>query len=234
MTPAPTLRELIDAVQEGAASQDPLDLLHSAAETAAELDNVKDGLLGYFVERCRGSGRSWSEISAALGVTKQAAHKRFSVASPSLDRFTERARRVVELCSKVAESLNHNWVGTEHLLLAILIEGRGIGARILLERGLTHRSAEAAALMVSPRGETPPVGEVPLTPRTITALTGAVTSAIELGHNYVGTEHLLLALMRDPDGLAARILTANDITADDVRKRVVQLLAELTSNAKAH
>jgi ATP-dependent Clp protease ATP-binding subunit ClpA len=84
---------------------------------------------------------------------------------------------------------------------------------------------EAAVLLVSPRGASAPTGTIPYNPRAATALTGAVTSAVELGHNYVGTEHLLLALLRDPDALSTKILGAHGINTDDVRARVIELLA---------
>lgn len=226
MSPAASLTDLIAVVHSDAPSSDPSQLLRTAVETAEELNEATEALLNYFVDRCRGNGRSWAEVGAALGVTRQAAHKRFTATALPTERLTERALRVVELSSTAARSLNHNYIGTEHLLLALLVEGQGVAARILLERGVTHQAVEAAALMVAPRGETPPVGDIPFNPRATTTLTGATTAAIELRHDHVGTEHLLLGLIRDPDGLAARILAANRITADEVRQRVVDLVGE--------
>lgn len=86
MTPAPGLQELIATVERDAASRDPLDLLTTASSTVARLEEVGDAVLGHFVDRCRRQGHSWSEISAALGVSKQAAHKRFSFPAPTLER----------------------------------------------------------------------------------------------------------------------------------------------------
>ncbi|MFI5047182.1 MAG: Clp protease N-terminal domain-containing protein [Acidimicrobiia bacterium] len=231
MTPAPTLQDLIASVGDDADSDDPLELLGAALGMASELDNVKDELLGYFVDRCRGAGKSWTEISSALGVTRQAAHRKFTMAEPRLERFTNRARRVLWIAPEAALAMHHDTAGTEHLLLALLIEHEGVAGQVLEERGLTRASVEAAIAMVVPRADTTPTGPAPFTPQASTVLTGAVTSAIELGHNYVGTEHLLLALLRDRDSLAARILDANQIGIDDVRERVIELLA---GNTAAH
>src|SRR5579864_6320963 len=96
MPPAPTLSELIRTVRADAAGDDALELLAQASRTVGELEEVGDALLGHFVDQCRRAGRSWSEISRVLGVTKQAAHKRFSVAAPAFERFTPRARAVLE------------------------------------------------------------------------------------------------------------------------------------------
>src|SRR3954471_15618505 len=115
MTPAPTLQELIEVVERDAPSAELLDLLANASSTVAELEEVGDAVLGHFVDRCRRGGHSWTEISGALGVTKQAAHKRFSFPSPTLERFTDRARRAVDAASGSALGLGHNFVGTEHL-----------------------------------------------------------------------------------------------------------------------
>jgi hypothetical protein len=228
MPRAPNLQDLIEIVRHDTAGDEPLALLATAADTAAALVEATDGLLGYFVDGCRAKGRSWREISTALGVTKQAANRRFG-GTTSLDRFTPRARRVVEMAATMARSLNHTYVGTEHVLLSLLTEGHGVGARVLRELGLTPAGVESAIFLVVPRGTTSPSGELPLTPRVATTLTGAVTAALELNHKFVGTEHLLLALTRDPDALAARILTAHQISDAEIRKRVAELVPEGTT-----
>src|SRR5690349_450520 len=108
MPPAPPVQHWIELVEADAPSTDPLDQLATAAATAVELDQTKDDLLNVFVDRARAAGRPWSEISAALGVTKQAAHRRFSVTDTGqTSRFTPRARLVLERAPDVARSLNH-------------------------------------------------------------------------------------------------------------------------------
>ena len=123
MTPPPTLQELIDIVRQDAGSDQPLDQLVVAAAAAAQLEETTDALLGHFVDRCRRDGRSWTEISTALGVTKQAVHKRFAPAlaahiaaatpGPTFERFTDRARHVVAVSQQVATSLGAEGVGPE-------------------------------------------------------------------------------------------------------------------------
>jgi hypothetical protein len=222
MTPGPTLPEWIATVEADASTDDPLEQLATAATTAADLDTTKEELLGHFVDRCRVAGKSWSEISGALGVTKQAAHRRFSMTdSNESSRYTPRARIVLERAPDVARSYNHAAVGTEHLLLSILEDPNSLASLVLADAGITRPAVETATLVVSPRGQAPPEGVIPLTPRAVTAVKGSLTIALELGHNYVGTEHLLLALVREPEAVAARILAANDVQPEDLRTRVV-------------
>src|SRR6201996_1476298 len=112
MTPGPTLQELIEAVRADAAAEDPLLQLSQASRTVRELEQTADSVLGHFVDQCRRRGHSWSEISGALGVSKQAAHKRFSFDVPDVERFTERARSVLARSEEEALSLGHGFVGT--------------------------------------------------------------------------------------------------------------------------
>src|SRR5471032_979280 len=116
MTPAPGLQDLIETVRADASSGDPLEQLAVASTTVAELEAVGDAVLSHFVDQCRRNGRSWSEISAALGVSKQAAHKRFSLATASLERWTPRAQSALRAAAGEARQLGHGYVGTEHLL----------------------------------------------------------------------------------------------------------------------
>src|ERR1017187_10640505 len=130
MTPAPNLQELIDVVRADAPAGDALDQLAQASRTVAGLEEVGDALLGYFVDQCRRSGRSWSEISASLGVSKQAAHKRFSVSAPTFERFTERARAVLSGAADQARSLGSGSIGPEHLLLALFEAADGLAPQV--------------------------------------------------------------------------------------------------------
>jgi ATP-dependent Clp protease ATP-binding subunit ClpA len=244
MTPPPTLQELIDTVRRDARTDDPIYQLAVAAATASDLEQTTDALLGHFVDRCRRAGSSWSEISAALGVTKQAVHKRFAVplaerlttvfGKPTFERFTQRARNVLVAASAGAQASGHLEVGTGDLLLALYDDPDGIAAKVLaglrvgkpqIEAALSDAWAQPAAPgdgPVVPAGaddgrtaaEDPgPVaageaaGRLPMSSAGRTVLVNAVAVALEFGHNYIGTEHILLALYRDPDSLAARVLT---------------------------
>ncbi|HEY5173286.1 MAG TPA: Clp protease N-terminal domain-containing protein [Acidimicrobiia bacterium] len=227
MTPGPSLRELIATVRADAGSGDALDQLATASRTVAELEEVADATVAYFVDRCRFGGRSWSEISRALGVTKQAAHKRFSFANLTLDRFTPRARALLPAAVTEARRLGHNYVGTEHVLLALFADPESLAAKILDETKIAHASIEQQILNVTPRGSG--AGDAPpFTPRATECIEGTVAEARRLGHNYVGTEHVLLALFAEPDGLAAKILGQLGATYDDFRDRVVEKLSGFT------
>jgi hypothetical protein len=219
VAPGPTLDEIIASVHADAPSADPLDELTTALATATELEKTADSAIAHFVDRCRRAGKSWTEISRALGVTKQAVHKRFATAG----RFTLRANAIPTNAPKEARALGHNYVGTEHILLALFVTPDSIAARVLADAQLTHERVEAALLAITPRG-TSTDDNPALTPRAAAALEASVSEALALGHNYVGTEHVLLALAAS-DGLASRILDEADVTHEAVRRAVVEKLS---------
>jgi Clp amino terminal domain, pathogenicity island component len=231
MTPAPNLQEIIDTIRRDAGSDNPLDQLATAATTVNELSETSDAALGFFVDRARGAGHSWVEISAVLGVTKQAAHKRFAVSAtrPTLDRFTNRAQRVIAAASGIALVHNHGYIGTEHLLLALYSEPDAIAGKILLAHDITAAAVTAAVREIVPDGDEAYHGEPPFTPRASHVLQGAVEVAVDMGHNYVGTEHLLLALYRYPGGIAVRVLRDLGLEEDAARESVVEALRSLRS-----
>src|SRR5271170_7051959 len=165
MTPSPTLQELIDAVRADAAGDEALLRLSQASMTVSDLEQVGDALLGHFVDQCRRSGHSWSEISSALGVSKQAAHKRFTVdVAPTFERFTERARNVLGQSERQAHRLGHGFVGTEHLLLALVESNDGLGVRVLNEAGISKYMVENHVLALIKRGTAAEQGRRPFTP----------------------------------------------------------------------
>jgi hypothetical protein len=226
MTPAPKLHELIETVHADASITDQLELLAAASRLASELDDVSDALLGHFVDQCRRSGRSWTEISSALGVTKQAAHKRFSFTTPTLNRFTARARSVLESAGEAAGFLGHNYIGTEHVLLAMFDQPESIGAKVLLAHKVTAKKVRAAIEKRAPaKDPATPAGALAFTPRCAELIEGSLGEALKLGHNYIGTEHLLLAFYRDKSSWATEILTALGLTREQVLADVTRLLA---------
>jgi hypothetical protein len=218
---------MIETVRADSPSAESLDQLAAASRTVAELEAVGDAVLSHFVDQCRRSGRSWSEISAALGVSKQAAHKRFSLADSALERWTPRARTALRAAGEAARNLGHGHVGTEHLLLGLFEPAGGIAARILDELGFTRTTVEEQLLLVTPRGSST-VADPPFTPRAAASIEQSVVEAVSLGHNYIGTEHLLLALFADPDGFAAKMLGEGGARYDDVKDRVAQMLPGYT------
>jgi hypothetical protein len=223
MTPGPTLEELLAIVRTDAGSEDPLAQLTTASQTVAELEEVADATLAHFVDQCRRAGRSWSEISKALGVTKQAAHKRFSPPA-LLDRLTARARAVVPFATGEAKRLGHNYVGTEHLLLGLYVDAECLAAKVLVEAGITKAVVEADVVALTPRG-TATTDDPPLTPRATECLEHSISEAVALGHNYVGTEHILLALFANEEGFAARIMTQHGATHETLTARIIEKLS---------
>ena len=228
MTPGPNLQELIDTVKADAPSADPLDRLATASTTVAELEAVGDSVLSHFVDQCRRSGRSWSEISTALGVSKQAAHKRFSPATASLERWTPRAQSALRAAAEAARTFGHDYIGTEHLLFGLFEPAGGIAAQILDELGFTRAKVEEQILAVAPRAAATAT-DLPYTLGAAEALGRTVSVALGLGHNYIGTEHLLLALFGGPDELGSKILANGGANYDGVKNRVLQKLAGLTA-----
>ncbi|MEW6472526.1 MAG: Clp protease N-terminal domain-containing protein [Actinomycetota bacterium] len=232
MTPAPTLQELIETVERDAPSTDLLDLLSTASSTVAQLEEVGDAVLGHFVDRCRRNGHSWTEISHALGVSKQAAHKRFSFPAPTLERFTPRARGAVNAAGQAARALGHNYVGTEHVLLGLFTEPQGLAALALAEAGVDRAAVEAKVLEAVPRASEPLLDNPPYIPQASLALQGALGEALRLGHNYIGTEHILLGLVREPDTPAVRILGELGVSSEWLRARLVEMVNALAEERR--
>ena len=220
MTPGPTLQELIDRVRADSPGEDALVQLSQASKTVADLEQTSDALLGHFVDQCRRSGRSWSEISGALGVSKQAAHKRFSLDTPNFERFTDRARNVLAQSEEEAHRLRHSFVGTEHLLLALFESPDGLAAQILGERRITRSMVETQVVALIKPGTASEERKLSFTPRAKAAVQNAFHEALHLGHNYVGTEHILLGLFADGDAVAAKVLVELGANVDATRARI--------------
>jgi ATP-dependent Clp protease ATP-binding subunit ClpC len=142
------------------------------------------------------------------------------------EKFTDRARRVVVLAQEEARLLNHNAIGTEHLLLGIVHEGQGVAAQTLQALDIRLAAVRNAIEREVPRGVLPSVGTLSFSPRAKTSLENALRESLQLGHNYIGTEHMLLGLIRTDDSRAARVLSDLGATFDRVRAQVLALLAD--------
>jgi len=140
------------------------------------------------------------------------------------ERFTERARQVVVLAQQEARDLGHNYIGTEHLLLGLLREEDGLGARTLASAGVTLEDARARVEQIIGRGEGQSTGQIPFTPRAKKALELALREAMGLGHNYIGSEHVLLGLTRANENVACRVLRELGVDAESLRSRLLALL----------
>jgi ATP-dependent Clp protease ATP-binding subunit ClpC len=141
------------------------------------------------------------------------------------ERFTDRARRVVVLAQEEARLLNHNYIGTEHLLLGLVHEGEGVAAKALESLGISLEAVRERTEEIIGSGPDAPTGHIPFTPRAKKVLELSLREALQLGHNYIGTEHILLGLVRQGDGVAAQVLARLGAEPDRVRHRVIQLLS---------
>jgi ATP-dependent Clp protease ATP-binding subunit ClpC len=141
------------------------------------------------------------------------------------ERFTERARQVVVLAQEEARTLKHNYIGTEHILLGLLREEEGLAARVLESLDITVERVRAQVVRIVGSGEEVTSGQIPFTPRAKKVLELALREALSLGHNYIGTEHILLGLVRENEGVAARILLDFDADSDKIRNEVIRMLS---------
>ncbi len=141
------------------------------------------------------------------------------------ERFTERARQVVVLAQEEARDLKHNYIGTEHLLLGLLREGDGVAARVLGALEVSLEDVRGEIMRIVGEGEHEAQGQIPFTPRAKKVLELALREALSLGHNYIGTEHILLGLVRESEGVAARILNDLDADGDRIRQEVMRVLS---------
>ncbi len=144
------------------------------------------------------------------------------------ERFTDRARRVLVLAQEEAALLGHNYIGTEHILLGLIHEGEGVAAKALESLGVDLGDMRShIEVIIGPRGSEPS-GPPPFTPRAKKVLELALREALQLGHNYIGTEHMLLGLVREGEGVAAQVLVAQGVALAEVRQKVIVLLGGYT------
>src|SRR5512133_1440637 len=141
------------------------------------------------------------------------------------ERFTDRARRVVVLAQEEARMLNHNYIGTEHILLGLIHEGEGVAAKALEALGISLEAVRAQVEEIIGHGGSAPSGHIPFTPRAKKVLELSLREALQLGHNYIGTEHILLGLIREGEGVAAQVLVKLGADLSRVRQQVIQLLS---------
>ena len=222
--------------------QGELDQLAEAVRTADELDALGDHLIGYFVDRARISGASWTQIGAQLGVSKQAAQQRYVPKPPerqdddavlgpaSFARYTRRARDVVMTARQIAIEHRHERIGTEHLLAGLCQDPDGLAYKVLDTLAGPASRVEELAAAAMPEPGTEPVRNPGTTKALRVVMKLTLDAALDLGHNYVGTEHLLLALANtegtDDAGGGARVLAELGVTGEAVRAAVVAAVEE--------
>jgi hypothetical protein len=197
------LDDLIDAIRK--VHDDELEQLTSAVIAADHLGELADHLIGHFVDQARRSGASWTEIGSAMGVTKQAARKRFLPKDPGditdldanqdFSRFTPRAKNVVMAAHDEALQARDSEIRPAHLVLGLLSEPDAIAAKAITDTGITLDAVRAAVFASLPASTDDPPSLVPYGPEARKTLELTFREALRLGHNYIGTEHLLLALL---------------------------------------
>ncbi|MBA2625894.1 MAG: hypothetical protein H0U89_09855 [Acidimicrobiia bacterium] len=226
MADVPTLDSLLRSVRTR--SDEALVQLEVASQLAAELGDLGDALLNHFVDQCRRAGHSWAQIGEHLGVTRQAAQQRFVPApgqAVTFERFTMRARTALEQSAEAARRLGHGYVGTEHVLLALFEDEEALARKVLDRLGVDRAAVEGLLVARIPRGKAPVEGHLSFTPRVGKVLEETVNASLDLGHNYVGTEHILLGLYRGQDGLAKQFLEQLGASREQVRDVVVEMLS---------
>jgi excisionase family DNA binding protein len=147
-------------------------------------------------------------------------------ARESFEALTKRARRVLELSQEEAQHLQHNYIGTEHLLLGLLREGDGVAAQVLKRMGVDLEQARNQVIFIIGQGEHPTTGELPMTPRAKQVIEFAFDEALRLGHRFLGTEHLLLGLLREGRGVGAQVLKKLGVDLEEARAQTIQILSE--------
>ena len=194
------LDDLIEAIKKNHSAA--LDQLSDAVLTADHLGDVADHLIGHFVDQARRSGASWTDIGRSMGVTKQAAQKRFVPKgdAPDFGRFTNRARKVVVSAQEEARTAGNNEITTAHLLLGLAADPTALGARAIVAQGAALDAVRQAATATLPTPADSQPALIPFDAQAKKALELTFREALRMNHDRVGTEHLLLALLELEDG----------------------------------
>jgi ClpA/ClpB-like protein len=241
-TISPTLGELITAVERRTPGESAIERLGAAVAYSDDLGDLADNLVGHFVGQARGEGVSWALIGEVLGVSKQGAQQRFVPRGPVdaadfenkdlFGRFTARARQVVLNAEKHAHRLRHASIDTEHLLLGLTDEDQAIALMALealgVEIAVVRTRVEAR---LSP-GEAAPDGHIPFAAPAKRVLELTLREALKLGHNYIGTEHIILALVEEPTGIAGQVLRELGVEYEPLREKEIELIGELVAKRK--
>ncbi|SEN96487.1 Clp protease N-terminal domain-containing protein [Actinacidiphila rubida] len=230
------LDDLIDFVKQQQPEGDPLQDLERAVTVAGHLGDVADHLIGHFVDQARRAGASWTDIGQHMGVSKQAAQKRFVPKIPedvdlfdaaSFNRFTPRARTAVVDAQEAARTARHAAIEPEHLLLGLVGQPETVATKVF--EALDADAEVIRAEVGTPGTESEPVvGNIPFSPAAKKTLQLVLREALRLGHNYIGTEHILLGVLSDDQEPSAQALAGLGVTHDEVERQVVAMLAEIT------
>jgi predicted amidohydrolase YtcJ len=239
-----SLDNLISYVRSLHQNSGPLENLTDAVQVASSIDEQSDALIGFFVDQARRAGASWSEIGSSMGVSKQAVQKRFVTKTdlddidadpqPLFSRFTDRARHVVSSARVIAQLAGATNTSATHLAVALLSVPAGIAAQVMHGAGVTDAHVlDAFHLeLADPATPAPSKGEVPFDEPGKTVLREALKAALRLGHNYIGTEHILLGVLRAKGDAAATLETLGLSTAA-TEAAVVSALDDMKSGLES-
>lgn len=219
----PRLDDMIDLVKAQQPEDDPLARLSAAVLVSDRLGELADHLVGHFVDQARRAGASWTDIGASMGVSKQAVQKRFvpKVSEEPVDagvfsRFTDRARHCVVAAQEEARNAGHDHIGSEHVVLGLLAEPEGTAARVIVDLGVDPEAVrESIAGAFGPAVANVP-GHIPFDAHGKKAIHLAVREALRLGHDHIGTEHLLLGVLAGEGGEGKRALEDLGVHRDRV------------------
>jgi hypothetical protein len=228
------LKGLVRVVEQRTVGCGPLDRVAEAVKYSEALKEVGDQLVGHFVDEARATGSSWAQIGAHLGITKQAAQQRHTLRRLFRSRrarsgglgplrlFSEEGRRVVTTAQEEARRLNHNYLGTEHLLLGLLRDRQSRASRVLRELGVSGQGVRSRVKQIIGEGTEVPTGPIPFTPRSKKVLELSVEACQRSGEPAAAPHHILLGLLDEGEGVAAAILKEFGVT----RRKVQATLAK--------
>ena len=234
------LDDLIEYVKTQHPGSDPLQDLEHAMMIAGHLGDVADHLIGHFVDQARRAGASWTDIGQHMGVTKQAAQKRFVPRVPedldldldvdaNFSRFTARARKAVIDAQEEARQARHGVIEPEHLVLGLLDQPDNFAVHAIAALGSTPEAVRAA--VATPGTESAPLtGHLPISAAAKKTLQLVLREALRLGHNYIGTEHILLGVLSDDQERTAQALTGLGVTHDLAEQWLVAALADFSKD----
>ncbi|WP_409183678.1 Clp protease N-terminal domain-containing protein [Amycolatopsis sp. VS8301801F10] len=234
MTDSVKLDDLISAIKANN-EKDALAQLTDAVYVGQHLGEVADHLIGHFVDQARRSGASWTDIGASMGVSKQAAQKRFVPKSDdssggiqrTFGRYTDRARHVIVAAQQAAIEGKSAEIDTVHLVLGLLSEPDALAAGAIVAQGVTLEAVKEAAEAKLPEPVDDAPDPVPFAPAGKKALELTLRESLRLGHNYIGTEHILLALLEQGEGAGYEILAALGVDKGKAETKIKEFLAEI-------
>jgi hypothetical protein len=214
-----SLADLIARLDEELPDASYLARISEAQLRNRTLSDLGDQLVDHYVSKAKAAGASWSEIGDAIGVSKQAAQQRHAPAA--FERFTDLNRHSIVLAQEAARTHKHDFIGTEHLLLGLLGEPRGLAYEVLMAKTESEqRVRDAIEEALPPAGNKAPRGHIAFRPESKQAIEEALRASAGLGHDWVGTEHSLLGLIRTEESPAARILGGLGFTSDELHETV--------------